>query len=168
MKHLIVLFGILGFFVACSNPPATPTVVPTAVLPTAMLPSPTIVPTTELVTTPQPAIMTPYEDIEWQLTQLNGKLITQTPPPTIKFTNMMSIAGEGFCNSYSGNYTGGMASILIGNIASTKKACADQTLMSLESEYFDTIITVMYVMATDDTLTLFSANETVLAIFTKK
>jgi putative lipoprotein len=168
MKHLIVLFGILGFCVACSNPPAPTAVLPTAVLPTAVLPTPTIVPTTAPVVTLQPDTITPYEDIEWQLTQLNGKPITQTPPPTIKFTNMMSIAGEGFCNNYSGNYTGGLASIIIGNIASTKKACADQTLMSLESEYFDTIITVMYVTATNDTLTLFSANETVLAIFTKK
>jgi heat shock protein HslJ len=172
MKRITILVGILGFLVACSNSLATTTVMPTPILSTPMIvstpaPSITTQPAEPIVTT-QPVTIAPYEDIDWQLTELNGEPITQTPPPTIKFTNMMSISGAGFCNSYSGNYSGGMSSILIGNIASTQKACADQSLMSLESAYFDTIITVMYLTATNDTLTLFSANETPVAIFTKK
>lgn len=163
MKQLIVLCGLLGLLVACSSPTATPTIVP-SVLPA----TPTIVLPAEPVGTAQPTEITQYEDIEWQLIQLNGQAVTHTPPPTITFANMMSITGVGFCNSYSGSYMGSMASILIGNIASTKKACPDQALMSLESAYFATIATVMYVTATNDTLTLFSANETILAVFTKK
>ena len=172
MKHITILVGILGFLVACSNPVATPTVMPTPVLPPPTImstPAPSIATQpAEPIVTAQPVTIAPYEDIDWQLTELNGKPITQTPPPTINFTNWMSISGAGFCNNYSGNYSGGMSSILIGNIAYTEKACADQSLMSLESAYFDTIITVMYLTATNDTLTLFSANETPVAIFTKK
>jgi putative lipoprotein len=161
MKQIMILVGMISFLVACSQPNVTPTVMP----PTA--PTPIAIPT-ESTATPMAANNAPIENITWQLTQLNGKPITQSPAPTILFSNMMSISGEAFCNSYSGNYEGSTASIIIGNIASTKKACADAALMDLESEYFATIIKSLHITATTDTLTIFGTNETPLALFTKK
>jgi heat shock protein HslJ len=172
MKHIIILLGILGVLVACGTTSATQAPVPTVPVPAAtQVPAPEATPVpvpVEPLTTVQPDVLVPYEDIVWHLTQLNGKQITQTPAPTIQFTNMMLISGQGFCNNYSGNYSGGMQSILIGNIASTEKACADTTLMDLEAEYFTSITNVLHLTASNDTLTLFDANETALAVFTKK
>ena len=164
MKQIMILVGMLSILVACSQPSATPTIVPTQA---PQAPTTIVIPT-EVVATPIMVDNAPIENITWQLTQLNGKPITQSPAPTILFANMMSISGEAFCNSYSGNYEGSAPSIIIGNIASTKKACADSTLMDLESEYFATLVKSLHITATTDTLTIFGANETPLAIFTKK
>ncbi len=161
MKQIMILVGMLSILVACSQPSTTPTVVPTQVPTTIAIP-------TESAATPMVTNSAPIENITWQLTQLNGKPITQSPAPTILFANMMSISGEAFCNSYSGNYEGSATSIIIGNIAATQKACADSTLMDLESEYFATLVKSLHITATTDTLTIFGANETPLAIFTKK
>jgi putative lipoprotein len=163
MKQIMILVGMVSFLVACSQPNVTPTptVVPTTAPATIAIP-------TESAATPMVENNAPIENVTWQLTQLNGKPITQSPAPTILFANMMSISGEAFCNSYSGNYEGSAASIIIGNIASTKKACADTTLMDLESEYFATITNSLHITATTDTLTIYGTNQTPLAIFTKK
>lgn len=161
MKQFMVLIGILGFLAACSTP-RTPPIVPT--IPKMQE---TFVPT-ESAEIPVVVDNAPIENFTWQLTQLNGVPITQSPAPTILFANMQSISGDAFCNGYSGNYEGSATSIIIGNIATTQKACTDQTLMDREAEYFATIIKSVRITVTTDTLTLFDANETPLAIFTKK
>ncbi len=78
MKQIMVLVGLLSFLVACSQPSATPTAVPTQVPTTIAIPI-------ESAATPMVTNSAPIENITWQLTELNGKPITQSPAPTIFF-----------------------------------------------------------------------------------
>jgi heat shock protein HslJ len=95
MKQCMIWVGILVVLAACSHPNATATVVPTIIPPAQIV-------STESIDTPVPDATGQIEGVTWQLRTLNDKPITQTPAPTIQFSNMLTIAGDAFCNSYSG------------------------------------------------------------------
>ena len=74
-------------------------------------------------------------DVRWELTELDGKLVSQYPAQNKEAYIMLktdgTIEGTGGCNGMGGNYSlasGGKISF--SNLISTKMACPDMTLES--------------------------------------
>lgn len=73
----------------------------------------------------------PLVGTQWQL---NDAAANSTV--TLSFDEDGKVSGSGGCNTFSGSYTIGQDSLSFGPLASTKKACADETLMKQEQDFF--------------------------------
>jgi len=81
-------------------------------------------------------VMKTIDSVQWQVTQIGAKDLTQIPDderPTMNFdADNMRVSGSSGCNTYSGGYTLAEDLITFGPMAVTKKACPD---MSIEDAF---------------------------------
>ena len=87
--------------------------------------------------------------------------------PHIMF-NGSDLNGKGYCNLYSGPYTGDGAALTPGSIAMTEMACADPTLMLLDMRYFAALNEVTSMSLDGKELTLANAAGTTVLVYTEQ
>jgi putative lipoprotein len=78
---------------------------------------------------------TALADTEWQLTDLSGSAIVADSRPTLKFTDDGKVEGNGTCNNFNGPVTMQGATMTIGALVSTKRACAEEAKNAQETAY---------------------------------
>lgn len=103
----------------------------------------------------------------WKLTSIqsptSGVKNTSDQSITLNFDSKGTAGGQSTCNSYGGNYAvGADGSLAITQIISTLRACVDNALMDLESEYYDALNAVTAYTLNGDTLQISYANGGVL------
>jgi heat shock protein HslJ len=78
----------------------------------------------------------------WRLLLIGGRVPPAGPPVTIAFT-ATDVSGAGPCNSFSGRYTidPQTGAIRIGELGSTKRACAEPARSDLENALFTSLTT---------------------------
>jgi heat shock protein HslJ len=84
------------------------------------------------------------------------------------FFNGSDLNGKAYCNLYSGPYTGDGAALKPGAIAMTEMACADPTLMLLDSTYFAALNEVTSMSLDGTTLTLSNAAGTTVLVYNEE
>jgi heat shock protein HslJ len=87
--------------------------------------------------------------------------------PYIVF-NGSELSGKGYCNLYSGPYSGDGATLKPGSIAVTEMACADPTLMLLDTRYFAALNEVASMNLDGKELTLSNAAGIVVLGYTEQ
>jgi heat shock protein HslJ len=98
------------------------------------------------------------------LTTIYGDAVLPDNAPTIMF-NGSDLSGKGYCNQYSGPYTGDAPALVPGQIAMTEMACADPTLMLLDSRYMTALAEVRSLRLDATTLTLANADGTAVLVY---
>lgn len=77
---------------------------------------------------------------QWRLTELNGRApLASVEPITLSFTSADQAGGNSGCNSYGGSYRVASSSLTFGALASTKRACADQGMMTQEATFLQAL-----------------------------
>jgi heat shock protein HslJ len=81
------------------------------------------------------------------------------------------MGGFGGCNNYGGNYQAGSSSITISNIASTLRACVDNNISSVETDFFSALqaasgysLTLCESCAVPETLTITGGGHTLVFV----
>ena len=130
-RGLMIGLAIGGLMVsACGSAvtaiPNTPTPLPPT--PTQFVPPATNLNSNELTGT------------KWLLVSLNGTAVPvptgQSKPVTLEFGPDGQASGSGGCNSYGGTYQVQNSALTFGPLISTMMACADDTAMQQEAQYF--------------------------------
>lgn len=83
----------------------------------------------------------PLAGTSWRLGELNGeRVIPGGEHLTLQFAaDGASVSGYGGCNQFSGPYTQNGASLQIGPLASTRRACLEPALNTQETAYFQAL-----------------------------
>lgn len=99
----------------------------------------------------------------WKLIQMDG-VTQQNSPITISFNlEDRRFSGNSGCNNYFGNYDAGSTSIAFGSAASTRRACMDQALNEMESEFLGILAGKNFKFdVADQTLNLYQNDRLVL------
>ncbi len=102
----------------------------------------------------------------WNLTTLNGNELPADMSITAEFSNDGAVGGSSGCNRYTAGYTTEGSSITFATspAASTLMACPEP-VMALETEYMEALAAAATYEVTADTLTLFDANGSPVAVF---
>ena len=108
-----------------------------------------------------------YIGRDYTLQTLYADAVLPENAPHITFDGS-ELRGKGYCNLYSGPYTGDGAALIPGNIAMTEMACADPTLMLLDTSYFAALNEVTSMTLDGTMLTLSNAAGTVVLVYTEK
>ncbi len=87
--------------------------------------------------------------------------------PHIMF-NGSELNGKGYCNLYSGPYTGDGALLKPGSIAVTEMSCNDPNLMILDVRYFAALNEVTSMSIDGTLLTLSNTAGTTVLVYTEK
>jgi heat shock protein HslJ len=104
----------------------------------------------------------------WRLTQLNGHAPQPAGEPiSLSFQADGKAGGSSGCNSYSGSYTVSSSALMITNVVSTLRACADQGLNTQESEYVQALAIVATYERAGDQLTLRDEDDAVVLVFSR-
>ena len=84
---------------------------------------------------------TPLAGTSWQLVELNGQpLVPGGEPLTLVFAaDEPRVSGYGGCNQFSGEYAQNGASLRIGPLLSTRRACLEPALNTQETAYFQAL-----------------------------
>jgi len=78
----------------------------------------------------------------WILQSINGSPVggpVDGQKVTLEFTSATEMGGFGGCNSYGGSYQAGASSIVFSNILSTLRACVDNNISRVETEFFSAL-----------------------------
>lgn len=98
----------------------------------------------------------------WKLVSIqdaSGTKNTSDQNITLNFDSNGQAGGQSTCNSYGGSYTmGANGSLVLTDIISTLRACVDNALNDLESEYYAALNTVSAYSINGSMLTLTFAN----------
>ncbi len=78
---------------------------------------------------------------EWKVESIAGVAMLAQGRPTLSFTEVGRIAGNGSCNRYSAAFTMSGEGLTVGAAAATKMACAP-ALMQQEDNFFKVLATV--------------------------
>ncbi len=98
----------------------------------------------------------------WQLTELNGQLVTGTVPLTLVFdATEPRVSGNGGCNQFSGPYTQNGASLRFGPLVSTRRACVDPAGNAQETAYFQALESTTRYALEGGQLVLYRGNQVV-------
>ncbi|HYR06659.1 MAG TPA: META domain-containing protein, partial [Longimicrobium sp.] len=83
----------------------------------------------------------PLAGTSWRLVELNGeRVVPGGTALTLQFAaNEPSVSGYGGCNQFSGPYAQNGASLQLGPLASTRRACEDPALNTQETAYFQAL-----------------------------
>lgn len=110
-----------------------------------------------------PNLMTELTSHEWVVTSLKGAALPDGTQATLNFSEDGFISGSTGCNSYRGNYKVSSASITLGGLASTKKACFGGA-MDVERDFLAVMSgTLDTTLGEDGTLVLSSESGTLSA-----
>jgi heat shock protein HslJ len=90
---------------------------------------------------------------------------------TLEFTSATEMGGFGGCNSFGGNYQAGASSITISNIFSTLRACVDNNISRVETDFFSALqaasgysLTLCESCAVPETLTISGGGHTLVFV----
>lgn len=109
----------------------------------------------------------PVTDVEWRLTELNGRPAVAGTPVTLRLVSAeRRVQGNGGCNQYSGSYTMEGQALKFGEIISTKRACVEEALNQQEVAFFEVLSRTDRYTISGSTLRLFRG-ERELARFTR-
>ena len=108
----------------------------------------------------------PLAGTSWQLVELNGQpLVPGGEPLTLVFAaDEPRASGYGGCNQFSGPYTQNGASLRLGPLASTRRACLEPALNTQETAYFQALDSTTRYSSENGQLVLYRGNQ-VLARF---
>jgi heat shock protein HslJ len=108
----------------------------------------------------------PLAGTSWQLVELNGQpLVPGGEPLTLQFSATEErVGGYGGCNQFSGPYTQNGASLRLGPLASTQRACLEPALNTQETAYFQALDSTTRYSIENGLLVLYRGNQ-VLARF---
>jgi len=87
--------------------------------------------------------------------------------PWIQFSDAGEISGSGGCNNFFGTYELNGERLILGPIASTKKACFGPG-MDQETAFFETLNNVHHISATHSELILYNIDNEVLATLIRR
>jgi heat shock protein HslJ len=105
---------------------------------------------------------------EWNLSELNGRAISASSPPTLAFLDEdKRVAGFAGCNRYNAGFEHNGASFQFKQAVSTKMACMGDG-MSLESEFLKTFESVTTVASSSSELAFKDSSGKVLLKFRPK
>jgi heat shock protein HslJ len=161
-QWLLMLWPLLAF-TSCVLPTPPAVTVPTATPPPGA---------NATVTTATPVGEAPVlAGTRWQLVAY-GAPGTETPvidgsPITLQFGTAGEVNGYGGCNEYSGAYTVEANTLLFGEIVSTLRACADQTVTVQEVDYLAALRSASRFEIAEDMLTIWYDNENGTLTFTQ-
>lgn len=108
-----------------------------------------------------------YIGRDYVLVTLYADPVLPENAPHIMF-NGSELNGKAYCNLYSGPYSGDGAALKPGSIAMTEMACADPTLMLLDSTYFAALNEVTSMVLDGTTLTLSNAAGTTVLVYNER
>ena len=108
-----------------------------------------------------------YIGRDYTLQTLYGDAVLPENAPHISF-NGSELSGKGYCNLYSGPYTGDGTALTPGTIAMTEMACADPTLMLLDTRYFAALNEVTSMTLDGTTLTLANTDGTAVLVYAER
>ena len=108
----------------------------------------------------------PLAGTSWQLTELNGEPpVAGVETPTLVFSaDGSSVGGNGGCNTFSGAYSQNGASLRIGPLLATRRACAEPAGNTQETAYFQALESTTRYAIEGGELVLYRGN-TVVARF---
>ncbi|UAB81798.1 META domain-containing protein [Marixanthomonas sp. SCSIO 43207] len=79
--------------------------------------------------------------------------------PSLSFAALSGrVSGDAGCNTYFADYSTNVNSLTIGEVASTKKACA-KNIMQVENRFLETLANVGGYRIQDNVLTLYAKND---------
>lgn len=98
----------------------------------------------------------------WRLIELNGQPVVGGETLTLEFAaDGQQVSGYGGCNQFFGPYTQNGASLQLGPLASTRRACLDPALNTQETAYFQALESTTRYSIEQGQLVLYSGNEVV-------
>lgn len=100
----------------------------------------------------------------WSLASLNGQPVVDGSQASLEFTDGQA-SGNGSCNGFGGEYVQDGDSLTFGPIVSTLMACLEPGIMEQESAYFTALTATASFRVDEQTLSLFDADGSVLAVF---
>lgn len=92
----------------------------------------------------------------WTLVSLNGEAVQGDTPLTLQFNDQGQVAGNTGCNQFMGTYTNQGEQLSFSPLASTKRACVENTLAQQEQAYLNALQNISRHGFTMSTLTLTS------------
>lgn len=100
----------------------------------------------------------------WQVTRVGERSVAGSHGMTVRFAADGSISGYGGCNRYTGRYEIGGEGIETGPMASTRRACLDPAIGSLEHELLAALGALrQFRIAADGSLLLIAEDDTEIA-----
>jgi heat shock protein HslJ len=107
----------------------------------------------------------PLAGTSWRLVELNGQPVAGETALTLAFAAAEPlVSGFGGCNQFNGPYTQNGASLRIGPLLSTRRACVEPALNEQETAYFRALESTNRYSIEGGQLVLYRGNE-VLARF---
>jgi heat shock protein HslJ len=107
----------------------------------------------------------PLGGTAWQLAELNGQPAvagTEGAVPTLLFAaDEPRASGNGGCNQFNGPYTQAGASLRLGPLASTRRACVDEAANRQETAYLQALESTTRYAVYDDLLVLYATDQVV-------
>lgn len=105
----------------------------------------------------------PLAGTSWRLVELNGQpVVSGGETLTLQFdADEPRVSGNGGCNQFSGDYAQNGASLHIGPLASTRRACVDPAAGAQETAYFQALESTTRYAIERGHLVLYSGNEVV-------
>jgi len=104
----------------------------------------------------------------WVLHNLDGNLVgvpVDGQSVTLEFTSATEMGGFGGCNSYSGNYQADADSISFSNLVSTLRACVDNNISRVETDFFNALNEAsLYFVTTGPTLGILGGGLTLIFV----
>jgi heat shock protein HslJ len=106
---------------------------------------------------------TPLAGTSWRLIELNGERVAPAGNPlTLQFAADGSrVSGYGGCNQFSGEYAQNGASLRLGPLAYTRRACPEPDLNAQETAYFQALESTTRYSLEGRQLVLYSGNQVV-------
>jgi heat shock protein HslJ len=105
------------------------------------------------------------EGTAWRLEELNGRPPVGVPGggvPTLAFAaDEPRASGNGGCNQFGGSYTRMRASLQLGVLVSTRRACADEAATRQETAYLQALQSTTRYAVYDDLLVLYAGDQVV-------
>lgn len=99
----------------------------------------------------------------WVLTQLDGQPpvpVPDGPAPTLRF-RADEAGGSGGCNGFGGPYTQSGASLRLGPLVSTRRACTSEAANAQEAAYFRALESVTRASTAGGSLVLYAGDRAV-------
>ena len=104
----------------------------------------------------------PLAGTSWRLVELNGQPVAGETALTLAFAaDEPQVSGFGGCNQFSGSYTQNGASLRIGPLLSTRRACLEPALNAQETAYFQALESSNRYSVEGGQLVLYSGNRVV-------
>ena len=103
----------------------------------------------------------PLAGTSWRLVELNGQPVIGTEPLTLNFGTDGRVSGYGGCNQFSGEYSQNGASLRIGPLLSTRRACLEPALNTQETAYFQALESTTRYSIEGGQLVLYRGNQVI-------